>query len=438
MLLRSTLFVLCLLWNSFAFAEMIFGGRGEEHSHKNIENLTYDQKMSLYAERANVRIRNYVTSHYGDAGEGYGSGFFISPQMIVTNSHVVYSAGHTTSKLYKFISVWLNSAVHIAVVVAEDLKNDLAIAKVIGSKTKNFLDLNKVSTTNVGDKVSVFKSDVVFFAQYINEVLDVNQHPPFNIIHIKGPSQPGTSGSSVLSDDSNLIGVAFATTEDKTLVVPVEKLKNFIQDNFFVLNAMGYKHTSFKKMNKIVQRDYIKTYFKTKQDVDQFNAYIKKQEEGIENNPKAWMRANLHHPLDSQCEPGGWPLDLKWRHQLAKNGHPFMQLLMGLAYEEGEAGLKINKTKARYWFKKAARQGVTSSKYRLGRDYRKRNKLHKALRYLKQAEKDEPKAKNQIELGHTYEQLKQPRQALYWYKKAAASGDQHAPYHVNILQKSAP
>lgn len=428
----QALAIFVLLWSHVAMgvgSDAYFELRGTSHE----ANSSISQPL-LNAARSMIKIWPARNSHViTKNGNGEGSGFFISPELAITNSHVTWSAAHSSSQLYKFVYVADSGSAHLAVVVAEDFQNDLAILKTIKWKNPHFLNLNEAQTINKNDSLVALWASLLEVYEYKSHALKTHQHPPFNIIQIQGSPTPGQSGSAILSKDFKLAGVLFAGTESLSLAVPAEKLKTFIQKTFFILNEMGYKNKSLKTSQAMTKDPYIKSYFKTKQDIQQFNAYIKKHIAGIESSRnRSWENSNLHHPADSGCHPGGLNLYQKWLHKLAQNGHPFMQLLLGVDYEEGN-DLQPNQEKANYWFQQAAKKGVSQAQYRLGRAYREKQKLKKALRRLKRAERHEPSKFHQLELGHTYEQLKKNKQALHWYQKAMASGSKHAVYHVNKL-----
>ena len=115
----------------------------------------------------------------------------------------------------------------------------------------------------------------------------------------------------------------------------------------------------------------------------------------------------------------------------ALNGDPEAQIVLGTFYENGEEGTKIDKEKARYWYRKAAESDSEQAQY-----YSEQAQYYLEALYRKEhveefkyaAEQGDAAA--QVNLGLCYENgegVERDRdKAIYWFQKAAAKNNTDA------------
>jgi S1-C subfamily serine protease len=142
---------------------------------------------------------------------GSGSGFFITPNLIITNHHVIDKA--------KNIEIVYNNDQKIAAtVLAKDPANDLAILKVDDFKgpvsplflgnTQNAKDGDPVYAvgfpmpTMLGDKAKLSEGIINSITGFKDDV---------RMYQISIPIQPGNSGSPLLNEKGQVIGVVTAS-----------------------------------------------------------------------------------------------------------------------------------------------------------------------------------------------------------------------------------
>ena len=126
----------------------------------------------------------------------------------------------------------------------------------------------------------------------------------------------------------------------------------------------------------------------------------------------------------------------------ANAGHPYSQILVGIAYDEGNKEMKvsIDHRKAFGWYLKAATQGNAEGQYCVATMYEDgkgtTQNYQYAIEWYKKAA-NQGYAMAQTKLGLMYELGKGVEQsyvkALEWYKKAAEQNESNAQFYIASL-----
>jgi TPR repeat protein len=90
--------------------------------------------------------------------------------------------------------------------------------------------------------------------------------------------------------------------------------------------------------------------------------------------------------------------------RLAEEGNVRAMFNLGVMYEKGQGGLRIDNTQARYWYEKAAKSGDVNAQYNLGL-------MH----------------------AHGRGTPKSTQDAIFWFRKAADAGDPGAQYNLAVM-----
>ncbi len=153
-----------------------------------------------------------------------GTGFSISSDgIILTNNHVV-EGNKTVTILFPDEGRFIADVIHTYPSV------DLAVVKVNGENLP-FLQLAK-KTEFVDDEPIYFIGNPLSFTGIANEgtVIDYLKLSDWNVpvVMMKAPVYRGNSGSPVLNHEGQVIGIVFATLNDKThgkvgLFVPIDE-----------------------------------------------------------------------------------------------------------------------------------------------------------------------------------------------------------------------
>lgn len=157
-------------------------------------------------------IRIYPSSDEQSAN-GSGSGFFIAPEIIVTNDHVIDKA--------KNITVYLNDGSSVeASVAVRDKGNDLAILKINDDSPRPAslaqiqpLPLGAVQNSTEGDRIYVIGfplpntlgSNIRISEGIINSTVGFENDPRY--FQMSAETHPGNSGGPLLNEHGEVIGV---------------------------------------------------------------------------------------------------------------------------------------------------------------------------------------------------------------------------------------
>lgn len=139
-----------------------------------------------------------------------GSGFFVRPDMVVTNYHVV--RGGKSARVH---SPKAKVSYPVTGVIAYDVSADLALLKIEKGEsitaTGTPLVLADLSKLEVGESVFVFGSPRGLEGSVTNGILSstsLRKHNGGEFLQITAPISHGTSGGAVTNDAGEVIGVA--------------------------------------------------------------------------------------------------------------------------------------------------------------------------------------------------------------------------------------
>lgn len=137
---------------------------------------------------------------------GLGSGFFVRPNQIATNLHVVEDAARGYAKL-----VGQQTKHDIAGITAIDAKRDLVILKVSALGT-NSLSLGDSDAVQVGETVYAVGNPHGLEGTFSQGIISsVRRMGADKILQLTAPISPGSSGGPVLNSKGKVIGVSVAT-----------------------------------------------------------------------------------------------------------------------------------------------------------------------------------------------------------------------------------
>ena len=141
-----------------------------------------------------------------------GTGFFISKNgHILTNAHVI----NNSSKLL----VYINKKEYKAVLITKDVVNDIAIIKIEYNSTPLVLQMKEKS--KIGTEITVLGypniklqgNDKKATFGYINSTSGVLADKRF--LQISAPIQPGNSGSPLVNNKGEVLGIITSTLNQK-------------------------------------------------------------------------------------------------------------------------------------------------------------------------------------------------------------------------------
>ena len=134
----------------------------------------------------------------------FGSGFFVKPNQIATNFHVIEGAAQGTAKLVSKYTRY-----QIEGIVATDKDNDLAVLNVTASGVTP-LPLGDSDTVNIGAKVYVAGNPKGLEGTFSDGLISRRERHPKKRLQMTAPISPGSSGGPVLNSRGEVIGISVA------------------------------------------------------------------------------------------------------------------------------------------------------------------------------------------------------------------------------------
>jgi S1-C subfamily serine protease len=135
--------------------------------------------------------------------EGRGSGFFVTPETIVTNRHVV---GDNTSVIVRLAS----GATLLGRVETTSPEFDLAVVRVAGgSPSQTFLRLGSVNSVRAGQEVIAIGLALGVFQNTVTRgiVSAIRRAGPVVLLQTDAAINPGNSGGPLVDRDGQVIGI---------------------------------------------------------------------------------------------------------------------------------------------------------------------------------------------------------------------------------------
>ena len=172
---------------------------------------------------------------------GIGSGFFVKPNTIVTNYHVIEGAAKGTAKL-----VGKNTTYNIEGVTATDKTNDLALLKVNAFGIIQ-LSLGDSDRVRIGETVYVAGNPKGLEGTFSDGIISSRRDKDTKErLQMTAPISPGSSGGPVLNKKGQVIGISFMTLErgqNLNFAIPSRYLKSLLTRSS-TSRPIGQSHTS--------------------------------------------------------------------------------------------------------------------------------------------------------------------------------------------------
>ena len=201
----------------------------------------------LFSQDASLIYKNTVNSTVTiETDIGLGSGFFVAPNIIATNYHVM--EGALTANCYLNNS---DTKYKIDGYLGADRSVDLILLKV-STLTKPAIKFSS-TTVAIGQKVYVIGSPKGFPATISDGIVSgMRDFEGYKLIQMTAPISPGSSGGPVLNSNGELIGISVSQLKDGqniNFAIPksyLEILLNFKKETPMALSTL-YNSTESKK-----------------------------------------------------------------------------------------------------------------------------------------------------------------------------------------------
>ena len=206
----------------------------------------------------------------------FGSGFFVKPNQIATNFHVIAGARQGTAKL-----VGKYTRYQIEGIVATDKDNDLAVLKVTASGVTP-LSLGDSDTVKIGAKVYVAGNPKGLEGTFSDGLISRRESYPKKRLQMTAPISPGSSGGPVLNSRGEVIGISVSAHR----ALDAQNLNFAIPSNY--LKALLAKARPPKPLSQNSQSISAETYFLrgfAKYELGLYHAAISDYDTAIHLNP---------------------------------------------------------------------------------------------------------------------------------------------------------
>ena len=162
---------------------------------------------------------------------GIGSGFFVKPNLIATNYHVIEGAAKGTAKL-----VGKYTTYNIEGVTATDKTNDLALLKVTAYGIKP-LSLGDSDAVRIGATVYVAGNPKGLEGTFSDGIISSRRDKlTKERLQMTAPISPGSSGGPMLNRKGEVIGVSVAVhraldAQNLNFAIPSKYLKKLLEQS---------------------------------------------------------------------------------------------------------------------------------------------------------------------------------------------------------------
>ena len=206
----------------------------------------------------------------------FGSGFFVKPNQIVTNLHVIEGAAQGTAKL-----VSKDTRYQIEGIIATDKDNDLAVLKVTAYGVTP-LPLGDSDTVNIGAKVYVASNPKGLEGTFSDGLISRRESCPKKRLQMTAPISPGSSGGPVLNSKGEVIGISVSFHR----ALDAQSLNFAIPSNY--LKALLAKVQPARPLSQSSQSISAETYWhrgNVKYELGQYEAAISDYTQAIHLKP---------------------------------------------------------------------------------------------------------------------------------------------------------
>ena len=174
-----------------------------------LTNSTPAQTVPEIAEKALAATVYLEMQDSNGLPLGFGSGFFVKPNLIATNYHVIVGAASGTAKL-----VGKHTTYEIEGFTATDETNDLALLKVLAYGIKPLM-LGSSDAVKIGETVYVAGNPKGLEGTFSDGIISSRRDKyTKERFQMTAPISPGSSGGPVLNTTGEVIGVSVAAHRD--------------------------------------------------------------------------------------------------------------------------------------------------------------------------------------------------------------------------------
>ena len=189
------------------------------------------RKEAYRPKNSESHIARAVVSVFNEASSGKGTAFFISPNQLVTNFHVICCSDAPVSEfLFIFTDRDTKQKRAISKVIYADAYNDLVVLEIDDFSVEHFLELDEADDIQVGDRVRGFGyiadyPNIVRLEGNIVSVENTVYGSIFNVYQLSG-----VSGAPILGEEDNKVkAVVFGASTNLGLLISAREIQELMK-----------------------------------------------------------------------------------------------------------------------------------------------------------------------------------------------------------------
>ena len=215
------------LLSLFAFAFLFSCARlPQQDTAEKLPTLTGD----LAAEKGKASVVRITGGNLTKIGAG--SGFFVQPDKVVTNLHVVARPGPIFAKLSDDENIWM-----VEGIAAYDMENDLVVLKIAGEGVP--LSLGNSDNTRNGERVYAIGYPGGGAYKLTEGTIRSNRYED-KWLQTTADISKGNSGGPMLNGEGEVIGISTAVDDSFSYAVPSNLLKALLSETTHVEPLEGW------------------------------------------------------------------------------------------------------------------------------------------------------------------------------------------------------
>lgn len=199
----------------------------------------YGQTPTTIAQKAIKSTVSIITLDNIAQPLGFGSGFIIGDELVVTNVHVIEGC----SSAYVLINGQQKKYI-VSGYVSIDKTNDLVLLKVVGLIGEK-LKLASDFIPEIGEKIYAVGNPKGLNGTFSEGIISgIREFGMYQVLQITAPISPGSSGGPVINSVGDVVGVAFASFDsgqNLNFAIPVKYLSNLALNTSTITSLTNIK-----------------------------------------------------------------------------------------------------------------------------------------------------------------------------------------------------
>jgi len=393
------------------------------------------------------------TSSYDTSSYMTATGFFIGPQRVITNFHVIFHVINVLQDLEKITLVQNAHTMKIKRIISVSSLYDLALIET-ETETDSYLTIQEEP---VPAHTQLFASGYPLGSFTEMEVLstpsDMLGFLFFATNNAPSSVRGGESGSPLFNSQGKVMGVLNGSIKNTSIAVGLNFLNKFIKGNAGSFCEKDNQYQCIKKEEENIKNLANNGNILAQYVLGRYRSHsLNEKKQAIDLFKQASLQgyAPAQYNLGAMYwEGSGISKDaqqaVKWFRQSALQGYAPAQHSLGVMYWEG-SGISKDAQQAVKWFRQSALQGYAPAQHNLGVMYWEGNDVlekdaQQAVKWFRQAAQG-GHAEAQYQIANMLMKVhmkdsdvleKDAQQAVKWFRQSALQGYAPAQYSLGVM-----